>query len=57
MQSTPGYAAMMFGTLAEHRINIDTITTSDIRITCVIKEGSVPEAVRALHAAFELDRE
>ena len=35
--------------------NIDTITTSDIRITCVIGEAAVPEAVRALHAAFELD--
>ena len=55
LQSAPGYAARMFGTLAEHAINIDTITTSDIRITCVIGEAAVPEAVRALHAAFELD--
>jgi len=57
LQSAPGYAAKMFGTLAEHGINIDTITTSDIRITCMIKEDAVPEAVRALHAAFELDHE
>lgn len=57
LQSAPGYAARMFGTLAEHRINIDTITTSDIRITCIVEESAVPEAVRALHAAFELDRE
>ena len=47
----------MFGVLAEHSINIDTITTSDIRITCMIDEAAVPEAVRALHAAFELDLE
>ncbi len=57
LQSAPGYAAKMFGTLAEHGINIDTITTSDIRITCIIEEKAVPEAVRALHAAFELDQE
>jgi len=57
LQSAPGYAAKMFGTLAEHGINIDTITTSDIRITCIIEEHAVPEAVRALHAAFELDQE
>jgi aspartate kinase len=57
LQSAPGYAAKMFGTLAEHSINIDTITTSDIRITCMIDEAAVPEAVRALHAAFELEQE
>jgi len=57
LQSAPGYAAKMFGTLADHGINIDTITTSDIRITCMVEESAVPEAVRALHAAFELDLE
>lgn len=57
LQSAPGYAARMFGTLAEHGINIDMITTSDIRITCVVDESAVAEAVRALHTAFELDRE
>jgi aspartate kinase len=57
LQNAPGDAAKMFGTLAEHEINIDTITTSDIRITCVISEAAVREAVRALHAAFELDQE
>jgi aspartate kinase len=57
LQSAPGYAARMFGVLAEHGINIDTITTSDIRITCMVEEKDVPEAVRALHAAFELDQE
>ena len=57
LQSAPGYAAKMFGTLADHGINIDTITTSDIRITCMVEESAVPEAVRALHRAFELDLE
>jgi aspartate kinase len=57
LQSAPGYAARMFGTLAQHNINIDTITTSDIRITCVVDAATVPDAVRALHAAFELDED
>jgi aspartate kinase len=57
MQNTPGYAARMFRTLANNNINIDLITTSEIRITVIIKESEVEKAVRALHAAFELDRE
>ena len=57
MQNTPGYAARMFRTLADQGINIDLITTSEIRITVIIKESEVEKAVRALHAAFELDRE
>lgn len=57
LQSYPGDAAKMFGTLAERGINIDTITTSDIRITCVIAESEIPAAVQSLHAAFELDQE
>jgi aspartate kinase len=57
MQSAPGYAARMFGTLAEAQINIAIISTSDIRITCVIPRGRVEDAVRVLHSAFELDRE
>ena len=57
LQSAPGYAARMFGVLADRQVNIDTITTSDIRITCVVDEASIPEAVRSLHATFELDRE
>jgi aspartate kinase len=56
MQSAPGYAAKMFGTLAEAQINIDMITTSDIRITCLIAEDQVERALRALHTAFELDQ-
>jgi aspartate kinase len=57
MQSAPGYAARMFGTLAQHGININMITTSDIRITCIIDRRQVQRAVQALHEAFELDRE
>jgi aspartate kinase len=55
MQHTPGYAARMFGTLSEHGMNIQLITTSEIRITCIIEEANVPDAVRALHRAFELE--
>ena len=56
MASAPGYAALMFRTLFDHGINIELISTSDIRITCLVTPGAVPEAVRALHAAFDLDK-
>ena len=56
MQDAPGYAARMFRALAEAKINIEMITTSEIRITCIVDEAHVGEAARALHAAFELDR-
>jgi aspartate kinase len=56
MQNTPGYAATMFKTLANEGINIELITTSEIRITCIIEEGKVASAVRALHKAFELEQ-
>ncbi len=55
MQNTPGYAARMFGTLYEQGINIQLITTSEIRITCIISEDRVKDAVQALHRAFELE--
>jgi aspartate kinase len=55
MQNTPGYAAKMFQTLFAQDINIQLITTSEIRITCIIAEDKVKEAVKALHKAFELD--
>ena len=45
----------MFRTLFEAGINIELITTSEIRITCLIEESQVPTAVRALHKAFELE--
>jgi len=56
MQNTPGYAAKMFQTLFTKDINIQLITTSEIRITCIIAEDTVKEAVKALHKAFELDK-
>ena len=56
MQNTPGYAAKMFKALFEAGINIELITTSEIRITCIIHEDKVKDAVRALHKAFELDK-
>ena len=55
MQSGPGYASRMFRTLYEAGINIELITTSEIRITCLIDAERVPAAVRALHKAFELE--
>jgi len=55
MQNTPGYAARMFRTLCEQDINIQLITTSEIRITCIISEDRVKDAVQALHRAFELE--
>jgi aspartate kinase len=55
MQNTPGYAARMFRALYERGINIQLITTSEIRITCIISEDRVKDAVRALHKDFELE--
>jgi len=57
MQNTPGYAARMFSTFSENGINIQLITTSEIRITCIIDEARVQDAVQALHRAFELEIE
>jgi aspartate kinase len=57
MQNTPGYAARMFRSLDEHGIDIQLITTSEIRITCIVSEDTVRDAVRALHQAFELEEE
>ena len=55
MQSAPGYAARMFRALYEAGINIELITTSEIRITCLIDGSRVADAVRALHKAFALE--
>ena len=57
MLNAPGYASRMFRALSDAAINIEMITTSQIRITCIVDEANVNEAVRVLHAAFELDRE
>ena len=56
MISSPGYAGRMFRTLFTAGINIELITTSEIRITCLVDAAKVPEAVRALHKAFELEK-
>jgi aspartate kinase len=57
MQYAAGYAARMFATLKDEGINIQLITTSEIRITCIIEKTRVKDAVRALHRAFELETE
>ena len=56
MQNTPGYAARMFEALSEQGINIQLITTSEIRITCIIDEGRVKDAVRVLHRVFATEQ-
>jgi aspartate kinase len=56
MRSHPGVAATMFRTLADLGINIQMISTSPIKISCMIARDRIPDAVRALHAAFELER-
>ena len=56
MQNTPGYAARMFRALSEKDINILLITTSEIRITCIISEDRVKDAVLVLHRAFDLEK-
>jgi aspartate kinase len=56
IHNTPGYAARMFAALADNGVNIEMISTSEIRITTIIAEDALETAVRALHAAFELER-
>ena len=55
MQNSPGYASRMFRALADDQINIEMITTSEIRITCIVAESRVLDAVRVLHRAFQLE--
>ncbi len=55
MKSNPGVAAKMFETLAEEGINIEMISTSAIRISCVIEADRAEQAVQTLHSAFGLD--
>ena len=52
MQDAPGYASRMFRALADAGINIDVITTSEIRITCIVDASRIGEAAQALHDAF-----
>ena len=57
MLGTPGIAGRMFRTLAEAKINIEMISTSEIRITCLVDRKRAEDGVRALHTAFDLDVE
>ncbi len=56
MQDAPGYASAMFRTLADNGINIEMITTSEIRITCIVSKDRVIEAATALHSRFQLEK-
>ena len=57
MRSHPGVAATMFAALAEAGVNIEMISTSSIRISCVVREADVVTAVRAIHDRFRLSDE
>ncbi|HEV3267381.1 MAG TPA: aspartate kinase [Acidimicrobiales bacterium] len=57
MKSSPGVTALMFETLYNNDINIEMISTSSIRISCVLRADRVADAVRHLHSAFGLDAE
>ena len=54
MRSHAGVAATMFGALAKNNINIEMISTSEIKVSCVIREADVDRAVQAIHDEFEL---
>jgi aspartate kinase len=56
IQTAPGYAARMFRALFDAGINIELISTSEIRLTCIIDGARAHDAVRALHAAFQLEQ-
>ena len=56
MQNAPGYATEMFNALGEKNISIDMITTSEIRITCLINQNDLDIAVNSHHETFELDK-
>ncbi|MEW6535999.1 MAG: aspartate kinase [Candidatus Auribacterota bacterium] len=57
MRSHSGVASKMFNLLAQAGINISMISTSEIKISCVIREGEAKQAVKVLHEGFELDKE
>jgi aspartate kinase len=54
--SDPAIAARMFGALAKEGINIDMISTSGIRISCLISASRIEDAVKAIHKEFNLDK-
>jgi aspartate kinase len=55
MKTHSGVAATVFSALAKAEINLEMISTSTIRISCVVREDQLDEAVRVLHDAFELE--
>ena len=57
MRSHCGIAEKMFKTLSDEKINIQMISTSEIKISCVIEENQAERALNAVHNAFELDKE
>jgi aspartate kinase len=56
MQSTPGIAARMFSSFGKNEINIEMITTSEIKISCLIKKDEANKALKVLHREFNLDK-
>jgi aspartate kinase len=56
MKSHPGVAATVFETLAKEGINIEMISTSAIRVSCIVRQDQIEEAVQVLHDAFELSK-
>ncbi len=56
MRTYPGVAAKMFQVLADNEINIEMISTSSIKISCVVRKDDVKKAVKAIHEAFKMDQ-
>ena len=56
IQNAPGYAAKFFDTLSSINVNIEMITTSDIRITCLVKNSDLDKAIIKVHEVFGLDK-
>ena len=54
VQAFGNNASKMFNALAKASVNIEMITTSEIRITCLVKETQLDQAVRAVHSAFDV---
>ena len=57
MKTHPGVTALTFETLAAHDINIEMISTSEIKISCVVKKQDAEKAVRLLHDQFKLGQQ
>src|SRR5690606_14565138 len=56
MRTHTGVAAQMFGVLAAHDVNIDLVTTSEIKISVLVDRDKATEAIRAVHAGFGLEQ-